>query len=101
MKKTVCTLVGLLLFPWAASAQSLPTAEEAFSKGDYTAAAKQYESVLENATGANRLQAQLRLAACQYRLGEFLTAAKTMLSYPLPENELWRARFLLYRIFLV
>ena len=98
MKKTVCTLVGLLLFPWAASAQSLPTAEEAFSKGDYTAAAKQYESVLENATGANRLQAQLRLAACQYRLGEFLTAAKSMLSYPLPENELWRARFLLYRI---
>ena len=70
MKKTVHLLLGLILFPLAVSAQSLPKAEEAYAKGDYTAALAQYEQILQTATGEDRLQAQLRKAACQYNLGD-------------------------------
>lgn len=98
MKKTVHLLLGLILFPLAVGAQSLPKAEEAYAKGDYTAALTQYEQILQTATGEDRLQAQLRKAACQYGLGEYMNAAKTMLGYELPENDLWKARFLLYRV---
>lgn len=98
MKKTVHLLLGLILFPLAVSAQSLPKAEEAYAKGDYTAALAQYEQILQTATGEDRLQAQLRKAACQYNLGEYMNAAKTILGYELPANDLWKARFLLYRI---
>lgn len=98
MKKTVHLLLGLILFPLAVSAQSLPKAEEAYAKGDYTAALTQYEQILQTATGEDRLQAQLRKAACQYNLGEYMNAAKTVLGYELPANDLWKARFLLYRI---
>ncbi len=98
MKKIVCLLGTLLLSAWALHAQSLPKAEAAFAKGDFAQALQQYEQVLQTATGNDRLQAQLRVAACQYGLGEYMNAAKTMLSYELPANDLWKARFLLYRI---
>ena len=79
-------------------AQSLPKAEEAFAQGNFTQALTQYKEILKTATGNDRLQAQLRKAACEYGLGEYMTAAETMLSYDLPEEDLWKARFLLYRV---
>ena len=98
MKKTIRLIGALLFFPLALSAQSLPKAEEAYAQGDFSRALTQYEAVLKTATGDDRLQAQLRKAACEYGLGEYMTAAQTMLSYDLPADDLWKARFLLYRI---
>jgi len=98
MKKHIRLILGLLLLPLSAHAQSLPQAEADYAKGDFTAALKEYDKVLQTATGDDRLQAQLRKAACQYGLGEYLNAFKTMYGYALPENEVWKARFLLYRV---
>ena len=98
MKKTFHLILGVLLLPLALGAQSLPKAEEAFEKGDYAAALAQYKQLMQSATGDDRLHAQLRYAACQFGLGEYLNAAKTIWGYTLPENDLWKARFLLYRI---
>lgn len=97
MKKHIRTIAGLLLLPFALCAQSLPQAEADFAKGDFSAALAQYENIIKTATGNDLLQAQLRKAACQYGLGEYLNAYKTMYGYALPENDIWKARFLLYR----
>lgn len=98
MKKHIRILLAFLFFPLAAGAQSLPKAEEAYAQGNFANALTQYEQIIQTATGSDRLQAELRKAACQYGLGEYMNAATTMLSYNLPENDLWKARFLLYRI---
>lgn len=98
MKKNIRLILGLLLVAFALHAQSLPKAEEYYAKGDFTAALKEYDTVLQTATGEDLLQAKLRKAACQYGLGEYLNAYKTMYAYALPENDIWKARFLLYRI---
>ncbi len=98
MKKLIRLMLAFLFFPLAAGAQSLPKAEQAYAQGNFAQALTQYEQILQTATGTDRLQAQLRQAACQYGLGEYMNAAKSMLSYELPENDLWKARFLLYRV---
>ncbi len=97
MKKNIRLILGLMLLPLALTAQSLPKAEADYAKGDFAAALKEYDNVLKTATGEELLQARLRKAACQYGLGEYLNAYKTMYAYPLPENDIWKARFLLYR----
>lgn len=97
MKQNIRLILGLMLMPLALTAQSLPKAEADYAKGDFAAALKEYDNVLKTATGEELLQAQLRKAACQYGLGEYLNAYKTMYGYTLPENEVWKARFLLYR----
>ena len=81
MKKTLHLILGVLLLPLALGAQSLPKAEEAFEKGDYTTALAQYKQLMQSATGDDRLHAQLRYAACQFGLGEYLNAAKTIWDY--------------------
>ena len=98
MKKYIA-MIGSLLLTCPAWTQSLNEAESAFQKGDFPAAKTAYEQLLNTASGAEKNQVQLRLVACEYHLGEFLNAAKTMRSYPLPDNPLWQARFLLYRIY--
>ncbi len=98
MIKQIRLLTGLLLLPFALHAQSLPQAEKYFADGDFTAAQTEYDKLLKTATGNDLLQAQLRKAACQYGLGEYINAYKTMYGYTLPENEIWKARFLLYRV---
>ena len=97
MKKHIRFITALLLLPFTLPAQDFPQAEEDFAKGDFTKALSQYEKIIQTATGSDLLQAQLRKAACQYGLGEYVNAYKTMYAYPLPENDLWKARFLLYR----
>lgn len=79
-------------------AQGLTQAEKLYNEGDFASAQREYEQIVKTATGDPLYQAQLRLAACQYSQGEYLNATKTMLGYPLPQNTLWKARFLLYRI---
>ncbi|MBR4682602.1 MAG: hypothetical protein IKP06_04805 [Elusimicrobiaceae bacterium] len=98
MKKYIIALCSLLLAcpVWA---QSLSEAENAFQKNDFATAKTKYEALLPSVSGAEKNQVQLRLVACEYHLGEFLNAAKTMRSYPLPEDSTWQARFLLYRIY--
>lgn len=98
MKRNLCLSVVFLFFSLFLTAQSLPKAEEAYAQGNFRQALVQYEEILKTATGEVRLQAQLRKAACEYNLGEYMTAAKTMLAYELPEEDIWKARFLLYRV---
>ncbi len=92
-------ILCFLLCSLAGFAQGLTDAETAFQKGDFATAKKAYEQLLDKAAPAEKLQAQLRLVACEYHLGEFLNAAKTIRSYPLPQDPVWQARFLLYRIY--
>lgn len=96
MKKYIYILCSLLLWT-PVLAQPLAQAEKAYEQGDFAAAKTQYAPLAAAAPGATTWQAQLRLVACEYSLGEFLQAAKTLLNYPLPEDALWQARFLLYR----
>lgn len=88
-----------LFFTFSAFSQNLHEVESTFQKGDFATAKNLYTQLLDKSSGNDKLQIQLRLAACEYHLGEFLSAAKTMRSYPLPEDPLWQARFLLYRIY--
>ncbi len=95
MKKILAAL--LLCVAFCAHAQNLTEAEKLYQDGDFASAQKQYEEIVKTATGNDLYQAQLRLAACQYSQGEYLNAAKTLFAYPLPQDALWKARFLLYR----
>ncbi|MBP5430537.1 MAG: hypothetical protein J6Y25_06675 [Elusimicrobiaceae bacterium] len=95
MKKILAAL--LLCVAFCAHAQTLTEAEKLYQDGDFASAQKQYEEIVKTATGNDLYQAQLRLAACQYSQGAYLNAAKTLFSFPLPQDALWKARFLLYR----
>ncbi len=97
MKKLI-TFFALVVLPFCSFASDLQKAETLYQDGDFATAKKQYQEIIKTATADTLYQAQLRLAACEYNLGEYLTAAKTMLNYPLPKDTLWQARFLLYRI---
>ena len=96
--KKLLTLFTLFLFPFCLSAADLQKAEKLFKDGDFATALPQYQQLATSTTGNTRWQAQLRAAACQYHMGEYLNGAKSMLSYPLPKDNQWAARFLLYRI---
>ena len=96
MKKLYTLLVVCLTF-LTLHAQGLTDAEKLYQDGDFASAQKQYEQIVKVATGEDLYRAQLRLVACQYSQGEYLNAAKTIFSFPLPQNALWKARFLLYR----
>ncbi|MBR2865303.1 MAG: hypothetical protein IKC13_03400 [Elusimicrobiaceae bacterium] len=96
MKKLI--LCAAFLFPFHLNAQNtMQKADEAFAKADFTAALELYQTEAKTATGADLYKAQLRSIACQNHLGQYVTAAKTAFSYPLPKDALWKARFLLYR----
>lgn len=96
--KKLTVLFSLLFLGMFAHSQDLSKAEKLFDKGDFSAALPLYQQLAQSSDEKTHLQAQLRVAACQYGLGEYLNAAKTMLSYPLPSKDDWKARFLLYRI---
>ena len=88
----------LLPLPYV-QAQNLTQAEKDFQDGNFAKALPQYEQITQTASGADKYQAQLRAAACAFSLGEFLNSAKMLLSYELPQDPLWKARFLLYRTY--
>ena len=98
MKKYFILLTALIHFPFLANAQTLQEAEKLFVENNFAAAEKQYEKLLSSATGNDFLQARLRLAACQFHQGQYITSAQTIFDFPLPSEDIWKARFLLYRI---
>lgn len=88
-----------LIFPFQLNAQNtLQQAEEAYKNADFALSLKLYEQGAQSASGPTLYQAQLRIIASQYMLGQYLNAVKTAYSFQLPKDELWKARFLLYRI---
>ncbi len=96
MKKLYALCLGCFTC-LALHAQGLTDAEKLYQDGDFASAQKQYEQIVKVATGDDLYRAQLRFVACQYSQGAYLNAAKTIFSFPLPQNTLWKARFLLYR----
>ncbi len=100
MKKLTFLFTFFFLFPWGLAAASLSQAETDYQKNDFASAKKQYEQLIPQSTGPEKYQSQLRLVACEYHLGEFLNAAKAIYGYELPTQAIWKARFLLYRIYL-
>ncbi len=97
MKKYLITIVCLFNV-LSAAAQTLTQAEKEFQEDNFTAAQKIYEQLIPTATGSDLYHIQLRMAACEYYDGSFLEAAVRLYNYPLPQDPLWQARFLLYRI---
>ncbi len=95
MKKLIS---GLCLFGLCTLAAYATPAEEAYQKGDFSKALTEYQQEIKTATGDKLYKAQLRVIGSQYMLGEYMNAAKTAFSTPLPKDPLWKARFLLYRI---
>ena len=95
MKKIL--LFAALFFPLTLSAQMLQ-ADSAYDKENFTEALKQYKQIAQSARGEDLYKAQLRIIASQYMLGQYMNAAKTAFTTPLPSDSLWKARFLLYRI---
>ena len=93
MKKLV--LLAALLCPMTLSAQS---ADELFEQNNFAQALTAYQQQTQTLTGPALYKAQLRVIASQFNLGEYLNAAKSAYSYPLPQEAVWKARFLLYRI---
>ncbi|WP_428048897.1 MG2 domain-containing protein [Candidatus Avelusimicrobium caledoniensis] len=96
--KKIISFALLLFFPFGLNAQTLSAADKAYQESDFATAKTQYEKIIPSATGTDLYHAQLRAAACSYSLGEFLNAAVSLYDYPLPQDPLWKARFLLYRI---
>lgn len=95
MKKII--LLAALFVPLALHAQ-FSQADAAYDKGNFTEALAAYRQAAQSAQGENLYKAQLRIIASQYMLGEYLNAAKTAFTTPLPSDALWKARLLLYRI---
>ena len=97
MKKLILCLA--FLFPFQINGQTLlQKADEAYQKNDFAQALTLYQEFASSAQADALYRAQLRVVASQYMLGQYLNAAQSAFSFPLPQQDLWRARFLLYRI---
>ena len=97
MKKIIAYL--LFFLPIFAHAQgALSQAQTAYEKNDYAAALTLYRQAAQTAQGDELAQIQLHIIASQYMLGEYLNAAQSAFSFPLPDNTAAKARLLLYRI---
>ncbi len=96
MKKTIL-LLGFF-FPCFLPAQDLQKAEEFYQNNNFAQSLSLYQQAIPSLSSTALYQAQLRVIASQYMLGQYLNAAQSAFSFPLPENNLWKARFLLYRI---
>lgn len=97
MKKII--LLALCLLPLNLAAQNRQAADAAYESGRFAEALKYYQQEVASAKGENLYEAQLRVIASQYMLGKYQTAAETAFTYDLPQNPLWKARFLLYRAY--
>ena len=95
MKKWYVLLLSLFLFTLPAFSL---TAEEAYQKNNFEQALSLYQETAKTAAGEELYKAQLRIIASQYKLGQYMNAAKSAFTFPLPAQPLWKARFLLYRI---
>lgn len=96
MKKIV--LLAAFLMPLGLCAQNRQAADAAYENGRFEEALKYYQEELKTAKGNDLYQARLRTVASQYMLGKYMAAAQSAFSFPLPDQPVWKARFLLYRI---
>lgn len=97
MKKLILSLAVLCFAAPFLTAQESASADELFKKGDFAAALPLYQKTAQTAQGEALYTAQLRAAACAYMNGEYVHAAQMMMDYALPQDPLYKARFLLYR----
>lgn len=95
MKKII--LLAALFLPLGLCAQTRQAADAAYENGRFEEALKYYQDELKTAKGDNLYEAQLRIVASQYMLGKYMGAAESAFQFPLPQNPVWKARFLLYR----
>ena len=97
MKKL--SLLIALFFPFQLNAlDTFQLAEDAYKKADFAQSLKLYKQVAQTSSASTLYQSQLRIIASQHMLGQYLNAAKSAYSFDLPQEELWKARFLIYRI---
>lgn len=95
MKKII--LLAACLLPMGLCAQNRQAADAAFENGRFAEALSFYQEELKTAKGNSLYEAQLRVIASQYMLGRYQAAAESAFTFELPQNPLWKARFLLYR----
>lgn len=87
-----------MLTPLGLCAQTRQAADAAYKEGRFKEALNYYRQEAKTAGGDALYEAQLRAAACQFMLGQYMNAAQEVFSAPLPSQPVWKARFLLYRI---
>lgn len=91
-------LLFLLFLSFGMGTQATTTADQLYEQNNFAQALQEYHQQAKTASGDALYQAQLRMVACQYKLGQYLQAAKSAFGTDLPNDPLWKARFLLYRI---
>ncbi|WP_424244697.1 YfaS (alpha-2-macroglobulin family) [Elusimicrobium posterum] len=100
MKKLFTLLALVTALALNSSAQTLESADKNFEAAKYQTAYDEYIQLVNNADQATALKAQIRSADSLSRLYQYENAVKQIYSYPLPQDSLWKARFLLFRTFL-
>ncbi|MGB2579047.1 YfaS [Elusimicrobium simillimum] len=99
MKKILSVLAAAFFALTSAQGQDLQSANSDFDKGLYTTALTKYEALVNAADQETAFAARIKEAQTLLALAKYDTAAQKIYSYPLPEDNIWKARFLLYRSF--
>jgi len=96
MKKVFILLLNFAL-GLSAKSVDLVEADKLFEKDLYDQALAKYESVEKKSSGDEKLMAMYRAVECEGLLFRYTEALKRIYSYKIPENDIWKARFLLLR----
>ncbi|ACC98453.1 Large extracellular alpha-helical protein [Elusimicrobium minutum Pei191] len=99
MKKLAALVSILMLTAFSATAQTLASANKKFENGQFQAALTEYEQLINNSDKNTAYTAQLKSVASLLGLFQYENAAKKAYSFSLPEDNIWKARFLLFRAF--
>ncbi|MBI4656045.1 MAG: hypothetical protein HY746_04755 [Elusimicrobia bacterium] len=93
------TLYALLftLSAAAANLQGLVEADRLFEKDLYQEALEKYESVIKTGAGEEKLRAVYRAVEIEALLFKYSEAVKRIFAEKLPDDPVWKARFLLLR----
>ncbi|HOX23340.1 MAG TPA: hypothetical protein PLL10_07745, partial [Elusimicrobiales bacterium] len=83
--------------PAVAAKASLSAADALYEKRLFTKACESYEAAAKTASGDERLRAVYRAVESRALTFAYGEAAQLLLSEPLPQNTVWRARFLLLK----
>ncbi len=98
MRLALLPLLALLLAPARAQTpKSLADPDQSFDGGLYQEALKGYEARLKSPDEGRRLKALYRAVECEALLFRYAEAAGRSLALKLPEDPVWRGRFLLQR----
>jgi uncharacterized protein YfaS (alpha-2-macroglobulin family) len=91
------TLASALIVGSAARAEGLASADALFDKGLYQEALKGYEAGLKDRDGDVRLKSLYRSAECRALLFRYGEAAQGIFEAKLPDDPVWKGRFLILR----